>query len=329
MVQMGEHQDADSNRGERRPGPRRRIAARLNSFRRDGVSVAEAIARLAAVPGATALELNFPQHVAELGERGLAEVLLQTRLPLTALNLRFEDAAFRHGAFTAPDAEVRRRAVRIACDAVATAARHGASHVVLWMAEDGWEYPFQADYRVLWEREIAGFRAVAEHDPAIRVSVEYKPADPRRFALIRSMGDALLAAHDVGLPNFGVTLDVCHSYMAGEHPPAAAALALRLGKLFGVHLNDGYGRADDGLTFGTIHEHDAMELLRVLDTGGYEGTMYFDTFPLREDPAVELAANIAMLEHLAARVGRIDREALARAQQELDAVAAVGAVTES
>ncbi len=144
------------------------------------------------------------------------------------------------------------------------------------------------------------------------MSVEYKPIDPGRFALVRSMGDALLAARDVGLPNFGVTLDFCHSLMAGEHPPAMAAQALREGRLFGVHLNDGYGQADDGLIVGSVHLWHSLELLTVLRRGAYDGTLYFDTFPIRENPAAESAANVAMVHRLERLIDRFDGDQLQR-----------------
>jgi xylose isomerase len=200
--------------------------------------------------------------------------------------------------------------------------------VVLWLENDGWDYPLQAHYDTLWQDEVAGLRAVAQHDPTVRVSVEYKPFGSRRCALMRSMSDALLAARDVALPNFGVTLDVCHSYMAGEHPAAAAAAALREGKLFGVHLNDGGGVADDGLSFGSIHERDALELITVLRDGGYAGTVYFDTFPEREDPSLELATNIATLRKLVDGAASIAQPAFARAQAAQDDLA-VHAVIEN
>jgi sugar phosphate isomerase/epimerase len=309
-----------SNVPERRSRPWK-IASRLNSFRRPGVEVDLAVRSMAAVPGVSALELNYPQHVVELGVGELDRLLMVTKLPLTALNLRFEGPRFARGAFTSPDQEVRAEAVGIASDAVDLAARLGAAHVVLWMADDGWDYPFQANYGKLWSDEIEGFRIVADRNSSIRVSVEYKPSGPRRFSLIRSMGDALLAVSDVDRANFGVTLDVCHSYMASEHPPAAAAAALRAGKLFGVHLNDGYGTADDGLMLATVHQRDTLELLHVLRTEGYDGTLYFDTFPVREDPAAELEANIAELERLEATLDQMNYDVLREAQMDQDVIA--------
>ena len=96
----------------------------------------------------------------------------------------------------------------------------------------------------------------------------------------------------------GVTLDFAHVLYADEMPAYAAALASRSSKLFGVHLNDGYGKRDDGLMVGTVHPVQTIELLYVLDVIKYERTIYFDTFPdiTGLDPVAECAANIATVE---------------------------------
>lgn len=299
---------------------RYRFATRLNSFRDRGQPVAELLRAVARVPGLTAVELNYPQHLHGATESELREILAESGLALTALSLRFEGREFLDGAFTSPRAETRERAIRLSQDAVDLAGRLGVPHVDLWMAYDGFDYPFQVDYGRLWANEIDGFRRVAGHDPAIRVSVEYKPVDPRRTALIRGMGEALLAVHDVGLPNFGVQIDFCHSLMAGEQPAMAAALALREGRLFGVHLNDGYGQADDGLLVGSVHPWQTLELLATLRRHDYRGTIYFDTFPVRENPAAESAANVARVRALEAMLERIDADRLAELQASHDAL---------
>ena len=299
------------------------LATRVNSFRREAPDIGSAIRAVAAVSGLTALELNYPQHLSLMADGELASLLDETGLNLTGLNLRFEGKQFANGAFTSPRFEIREEAIAVAREAVDITAAHGGNHVVLWMADDGFDYPFQVDYDRLWEDEIDGFRRVASHNRNVRVSVEYKPMDPRRFSLIRSMGDALLAAREVGLPNFGVTLDFCHSLMAGEHPPAVAAQALREQRLFGVHLNDGYGRADDGLIVGSIHPWHTIELLWLLRRRDYAGILYFDTFPIREDPAGESSANVAMVRRLDRLIDRCNWEELQTFQQRHDAAAAI------
>lgn len=302
---------------------RYRFATRLNSFRSrlaDGATGVDLLRAAARVPMLTAVELNYPQHLLGTTEEAVAQALAETGLALTALSLRFEGPDFLDGAFTSPRAESRMRAIRLGQEAVEIASRLGVPHVNLWMAYDGFDYPFQVDYERLWVDEVEGFRQVAAHDPAIRVSVEYKPVDPRRTALIRGMGEALLAVRDVGMPNFGVQIDFCHSLMAREQPAFAAALALRDGRLFGVHLNDGYGTADDGLLVGSVHLWQTLELLATLRRYDYQGTIYFDTFPVREDPDGESAANVARVRALESILDRLDLDRLAALQARHDAL---------
>jgi xylose isomerase len=135
------------------------------------------------------------------------------------------------------------------------------------------------------------------------------------------MADALLAARDVGLPNFGVQIDVCHSLMAREQPAAAASMALREGRLFGVHLNDGYGPADDGLLVGSVHPWHLLELLWYLRRYDYRGTIYFDTFPERVDPVAECTMNIELIERLERILDRLEAAGLQSLQDDRNALA--------
>ena len=301
-----------------------RYATRLNSFRLHGgakIGSAAALRSVAKVKGISAVELNYPQHFTGENE-DLLELARGEGLAITALNLRYDGPDFAHGAFTHPLEANRAKAIRISMEAAELAAKRGIGHVILWMGPDGYDYPFQSDYRQLWDMEIDGFRRVAEIAPDVRVSVEYKPSDPRRFSLVRNMGEALLAVADVGRPNFGVTLDYCHLLMAGENLAFAASLALARGKLFGVHINDGYGPADDGLMVGTITLWQTVELLWTLRQGGFTGTIYFDTFPDRLDPAAECARNVETMERLTALLDRVPVEAVRTAQAAQDAVSA-------
>lgn len=293
-----------------------------------GTSVADAIRAVAKVEGVGAVELNYPQHFGAGGSTDVLALARDAGLAVTALNMRYDGPGYAMGAFTHPDKAQRATAIQLTKDAVDVAAKHGIEHVILWMGPDGFDQPFQADYARLWEMEIDGFRRVAAHNPAIRVSVEAKPSDPRRVSIIRSISDSLLAATEVGLPNFGVTLDWCHVLMAGEHPAAAAALALRAGKLFGVHLNDGNGPADDGLPVGSVHLLPLLELLWILNRGGFSGTIYFDTFPDRADPAAECAANVGMIRRLQRVVDRIPEPELRTLQAAQDAIGAMRLVND-
>lgn len=298
-----------------------RFATRLNSFRPPGVSMADALAAAAAVPGLDAVELNYPQHIAADDADDLLAIAAQAGLRVTALNMRYDDRAFARGAFTNPDSSMREAAVALTEAAVDLAARAGVPHVIVWPGPDGYDVPFQVDYGRLWSWLVDGLRRVADRQPDVRLSIEYKPSEPRRISLPRSMGETLLALADIDRPNAGVTLDFCHSLMAGEQPAAAAAMALQRGQLFGVHLNDGYGPADDGLMVGSVHLVQTLELLAQLRRYNFAGTLYFDTFPHAIDPAAECAANIAAVTKMEHILDAIDFKTLARLQQGHDAVA--------
>lgn len=300
-----------------------RLATRLNSFRLRGAERTSshlALQEISRVEGISAVELNFPQHF-EGDDGDLIEAAHDLGLAVTALNLRFDAPQFAAGAFTHPQGEIRTQAVRLCISAAELAAERGIDHVILWMGPDGFDYPLQCDFRQLWQYELDGFRSVCDATPTVRVSLEYKPAEPRRHSVVRNMGEALLMVNEVDRRNFGVTLDYCHLLMSRESPAAAAALALQRGKLFGVHLNDGYGALDDGLMVGSVTFWQTIELLWTLKQGGFRGTVYFDTFPDRMDPAAECAANVAMMQRLDDLLENLPTLALNDAQLRQDALA--------
>jgi hypothetical protein len=55
-----------------------------------------------------------------------------------------------------------------------------------------------------------------------------------------------------------------------------------------------------------VHAAGALELVAVLRRGGYGGAVYFDTFPLNEDPVREAALNVRRFRGLWARAARLD-----------------------
>jgi xylose isomerase len=100
----------------------------------------------------------------------------------------------------------------------------------------------------------------------------------------------------------------------------------------GVHLNDGYGKRDDGLMAGTVHPVQTVELFVALECAGYDGVIYFDTFPDLGgmDPVAEARANIRLTDRLRAIAqGLAQSEALAAAIARQDAAASSGLVAQA
>ena len=148
---------------------------------------------------------------------------------------------------------------------------------------------------------------------------------PRAFALLPDVATTLLAIREAGNANLGVTLDFAHVLYAGEMPACAADLVARHSRLLGVHLNDGYGKRDDGLMVGSVHVQQTIELLHALDVIGYAGALYFDTFPDASglDPVAECAANISTVLAMKNIVAKLRAApALTAAMARQDAVAA-------
>jgi xylose isomerase len=116
-------------------------------------------------------------------------------------------------------------------------------------------------------------RVIVAHNPALDVSIEYKPNDPRAFSLLPDAATTLLMLAEVGAPNTGVTLDFAHVLYADEMPAYAASLIARRSRLLGMHLNDSYAKRDDGLVAGSVHPIQTLELLHVLERLGYRNAI--------------------------------------------------------
>jgi xylose isomerase len=236
----------------------------------------------------------------------------------------YSNPAFKIGAFTNPDPAVRREAIDLTKRGIDAAREARCKLMTIWLGQDGFDYAFQVDYEKVWAQEIDGLREVALHDPDCLISIEYKPNEPRSYSLMPDCGTTLLALREVGLPNLGVTLDFAHVLYADEQPAFVAALIARHSRILGVHLNDGYGKRDDGLMVGAVHSLQTIELLRGIKKAGFDGPIYFDTFPdlTGLDPVEECEANIATVTKMLRIVERLDDDnRLSAAIDKQDAVA--------
>jgi xylose isomerase len=236
---------------------RPRYAARLNAFKiglPGKPTAADMIARAGQVAGIDAADLNYPDHFDAHTPAQMSEVLSGAGLALNGLAMRYyTDPGFRLGAFTHPEARVRRAAIDITRRGLDALAEMGGQIMTLWLGQDGVDYSFQGDYLAMWDATVAALAEVADHNPALDIAVEYKPNEPRAFALLPDLGMNLLALAEVNRPNTGITLDFAHVLYAGEIPAQVASLVARKSRLLGVHLNDGYGKRDDGLMVGSVH----------------------------------------------------------------------------
>lgn len=285
---------------------RPRYAARLNAFKLAPdmpaqPDVADMIRAAGQVGGLDAADLNYPDHFAGHSTADLSALLGDQGMALNGLAMRYyTNPGYRLGAFTNPDRAVRQAAIDETRAGIDALQAMGGDLMTLWMGQDGIDYAFQGDYGRMWDDTIAALQAIADHAPDVRIAIEYKPNEPRAYALMPDAATTLLGVKEAGCANIGVTLDFAHVLYADEMPAHAAHLISRHSTLLGVHLNDGYGKRDDGLMVGTVHPVQTVELLVELDRIGYEGVIYFDTFPDHGglNPIDEARTNLAIVERL-------------------------------
>ena len=297
-----------------------RFATRLNSFasRPEAFWPAghgkptplEMAQRAATARGLTDVDLNFPDHLGTTPE-DTGRRIRELGLTVNGLAMRYySNPAFKIGAFTNPDPSVRREAIDLTKRGIDAGRAAGTKLMTLWLGQDGFDYAFQVDYARLLDHEVEGIREVALHDPECLISIEYKPNEPRSFSLMPDCASTLLILREIGLPNLGITLDFAHMLYADEQPALSAALVARHSRVLGLHLNDGYAKRDDGLMVGAVHPQQTIELLRQVRHDGFDGPIYFDTFPdlTGLDPVRECETNIATVKQMLRIVDRLDAE---------------------
>lgn len=230
----------------------------------------------------------------------------------------FGDRKFKLGSITHTDKKLRGEAVDLCKRAIDYAVEVDCPAVCLWLGSDGYDYSFQVDYRAHWSALQESVATIARHNKNMKVCLEYKLKEPRKYMTIGAVGKALYLARECG-DNVGVVIDFGHSLMAKEKPAESLALLSMHGKLFNVHMNDAYGDWDDDMIAGAIHIQETLEFLYYVDQVGYDGWIGLDIFPFRMDGRTAADLCIRNLRSVERILARLDRKKLARAMESLDA----------
>jgi xylose isomerase len=195
----------------------------------------------------------------------------------------YTEARFKNGSFTNPDPAIRQAAIERAKGAIDAAVACGAADINLWPGHDGFDYPFQGHYADAWQWLVEAVQELAEYNPAMPISIEYKVKEPRANQYLANMGKALWLVDRINKPHVGITLDVGHSLCALENPAECAAMAMASGRLQQIHLNDNYRDWDHDLYPGAVNIWELVEFFFWVRKLGYQGWYSLDIFPYRED----------------------------------------------
>ncbi len=260
------------------------------------VGTLEAIARAGRVGSLSVVDINYPFD-SGVTTKDVKAALDAAALRAIAVTPAIYTRKFQKGAFTNPDAGIRREAIDLCKRAIEVARALDAGYVKFWPGQDGYDYPFQSDYLQLWDLSVSGIREVVSADSSMDFAIEYKPKEPRvRMTLELCRHGRFSPFEDVGVENVGIVMDFGHSLMAKETPAEELQLIARRGRLRSVEINDNWRDWDDDLSVGRgapggdagISARAACDRLAWADPAR--------PVPFRENPVAAARRSIAMLQ---------------------------------
>jgi xylose isomerase len=209
-------------------------------------------------------------------------------VPMATTNL-FGDPAFKDGAFTSNDPQVRAYALHKTMHAIDLGVELGAEVYVFWGGREGVETdaakdPVEAIKRT---RDAMNFLCeyVIDQGYDLEFALEAKPNEPRGDIYNSTTGHMLAFIETLEHPEMvGVNPEVAHEHMAGLNFLHGVAQAWEAGKLFHIDLNDqAFGRYDQDLRFGSVNLKSAFFLVKFLEDVGYKGCRHFDAHAYRTE----------------------------------------------
>jgi xylose isomerase len=296
----------------------------LSTGYKDALDKTLMLQQAASIEGVGGIELvgtwDITTHTVDVMKQQLAGVSLQCA---SIIPDHFSQKHWGHGAFVSRDAGIRRQAIEETCRMVDAVAQLEGDLINLWPGQDGYDYPLSTDYQEDrgWLMDALGQCADYARHKNVRLSLEFKPKEPRNHSYLARTADTLLVANELG-DNVGVTIDTGHAFVAYENVGESICLLKQFGdKLFHMHFNDNYTHWDDDMIVGSIHLVEYFEILYWLEKTGYAGWISMDQYPYREDGCDAIRASIQFLQRLAAILDSVGMEAVGQLLAMRDPVA--------
>lgn len=237
----------------------------------------------------------------------------------------FQDDDYRLGSVTNPDPAVRRKATDHLLECVDIMDATGSRDLKLWFS-DGTNYPGQDDIRARQDRLAEALREVyARLGTDQRILLEYKLFEPAFYTTdVPDWGTAYAHCLELG-PKAQVVIDTGH-HAPGTNIEFIVAFLLRQNKLGAFDFNSRF-YADDDLMVGAA---DPFQLFRIMyeivrgDALSPEAGIAFmlDQCHNIEAKIPAIIRSVLNVQEATAKALLVDREALGRAQEEGDVLAA-------
>lgn len=261
-------------------------------------TVEQMFERVAGIDGVEGIELVSDWHITAKNVKLVKEQLEKYNFKLASIIPdHFGEMVWGKGAFTSKDKKVRDKAVSDVKEMIDISKELGGNLISLWPGQDGYDYYFTADYMEErgWFEEC--LKDCCNYDKNFKISVEYKPKEPRNRSYPSNVYSTLLMVRETGCANCGITVDYGHALVAYENVAESVSVLKKYGnKLFHLHMNDSYGYWDDDMIAGSIHTIPYLETIYWLKKNGYEGFVSTDQYPYREDGQKAVAETLEWLK---------------------------------
>src|SRR5215204_6247321 len=203
----------------------------------------------------------------------------------------FTDPAFKDGAFTSHDPDVRAYALQKTMRAMDLGVELGVTTYVFWGGREGADTDAGKDplRAIKWFRHAIDFLCeyAIDRKYPLRFALEAKPNEPRGDIYFPTTAAFLGFIPTLAHPEMvGVNPEVAHEHMLGLNFYHVIAQALEAGKLFHIDLNDQKpGRFDQDLRFASESIKPLFFLVKLLEESGYDGPRHFDAHAYRTEDA--------------------------------------------
>lgn len=294
----------------------------LPSGYHDNEDLDQKLARIAAIPHVSAVEMPFGPVMTSENVEVIAQKVRDAQLSISSLTVNVVGMQkWAKGSVTNPNPNTRAEAITLIHQAMKAARRLGVSTVNLWMGQEGYDYIFESDYESLWVQLCQGLAEAAREVPEVNLGIEYKKMEPRVRNVPSSSAQALLATLESGCQNLGVTLDIGHAIMGGENASEQAALLNHYRKLFHIHINDNLGNWDWDMAAGCDHWWQLVEFCYYMQEINYTRPYVIDVFPYRQSPERVCALSIKAFQKAWDIAQKLDRDMVKRAMACQDGLA--------
>lgn len=290
------------------------------------------------VRSTSAISLHIPWDKPDNAET-LLEIARSHGLTFDAMNSNtFQDqpgqkGSYKFGSLSHADAAVRKQAIEHNLECIEIGQKLDSNALTVWVG-DGSNFAGQSNFRHALERYLESMREIYAAVPdEWRLFIEHKLYEPAFYStVINDWGTSYYCASELG-DKASCLVDLGH-HAPNVNIEQIVSRLIQFGKLGGFHFNDSkYG--DDDLDAGSVKPFQLFLIFNELVDAGLSGVPGFDPSYMLDqshnvtDPIESLVTSSIEVTRAFVQALLVDRERLAEAQAENDAILAHMTLKES